>query len=306
MKSRFFVVFLMLTISQAVLAQSSLDLLTVSGRYGFPQTAGEPIAAKNSEYGGLVNLKIPIVLSDKSIFYSEVSYLWSHVESEADLGTAVANPLDIKGYILQTGLVQTLNEKQKLHLLFVPRFMSDGEVKSEDNWQFGGVVMFENRYNNELMLRYGLLYNTELFGPSLTPLLHVDWNINSKWSLVGLFPISLKLAYQATESFSTGFSYFALVTSYRLGTPEYEGDYVERRSIDLTAYARQKIVNNIFLEGRIGYAVGRSYSQYDEDDQLDFRIMILDFGDDRVAKNTMMKGGPIANLRLVYNLSFDN
>lgn len=305
MKRRIFIVVFAYFISQEIFAQASLDLVTISGRYGFSQQAGEPVVGSNSEYGGLVNLKIPIVLSEKSIWYNNITYVYSVVQSDASLAAEIANPINVSGIILQTGLVQTINEKQKIQLLFAPRFMSDFENTTKENWQFGGIALFENRYNENLMLRFGALYNSEQFGPSLTPLVHVDWVISSKWSVSGMLPIYAKVNYTVNENLTTGFSHFALITSYRLGNQAYENDYIERTSIDLTLFARQRMFGNIFIEGRFGYAVGRSYAQYAQDQKVDFRLMIINFGDNRVVKNEMMKGGPIANLRLVYNLPLD-
>ncbi|VAW28845.1 hypothetical protein MNBD_BACTEROID06-1814 [hydrothermal vent metagenome] len=305
MKRAFLIGIITLLNLQKINAQSSLDLVTVSGRYGFTQQAGEPIAGNNSEIGSLINIKIPIVLSSKSVWYSSVTYVSSHVKTDVSLGSEILNPIDVNGIILQTGLVQTLNEKQKLQLLFAPRFMSDFENTTKDNWQFGGIILFENRYNQNLMLRFGALYNSEQFGPSLTPLLHVDWKISPKWSFLGMLPIYAKVNYKVNENFTTGFSHFALITSYRLGNVNYSNDYIERTSIDLTLFARQRMFNNLFVEGRLGYAVGRRYEQYAEDQKVDFRLMIINFGDNRVVKNVIMKDGPIANLRLVYNLPLE-
>lgn len=305
MKRRIFITLLTFFLSQGIYAQSSLDLVTLSGRYGFSQQAGEPIVGENSEYGGLINIKVPIVFSEKTIWYNNATYVYSFVQSDATLGADIANPINVSGIILQTGLVQTLNETQKIQLLFAPRFMSDFENITKDNWQFGGIALFENRYHENLMLRFGALYNTEQFGPSLTPLVHVEWIISPKWSISGMLPIYAKVNYKVNENLTTGFSHFALITSYRLGNLAYENDYIERTSIDLTLFARQRMFDNIYIEGRFGYAVGRSYAQYAQDQKVDFRLMIINFGDNRVVKNEMMKGGPIANLRLVYNLPLD-
>ena len=99
-----------------------------------------------------------------------------------------------------------------------------------------------------------------------------------------------------------GFSHFALTTTYRLGNPAYVNDYIERTSIDLSLFLRQRIAGNIHLEGRIGHTLNRKYGQYEEDQKLNLRLMIIDFGDDRIQKNEDFKNGIIANIRLVYNL----
>ena len=299
------ILIVLLFLIQEINAQSSIDLLTISGRYGFPQNAGAPVVGKNSEYGTFINLKLPIVFSEKAIWYNNLTYVGSHVESDASLLSNIANAIDIHGFVFQTGMVVSLNEKQKLQLLLAPRFMTDFENVTLHNWQLGGVALFENTFSENLLMRFGALFNQELFGPSLTPLIHIDWIVSPKWSVSGMLPIFLKINYKVNEDLIAGFSHFALVTSYRLGNLSYEDDYIERASIDLTLFVRQRILNNLFVEGRYGYAVGRKYAQYTQDQKLDFRLMIINFGDNRVEKNRMMSGGPIANVRLVYNLPLD-
>ncbi len=286
-------------------AQSSIDLITIGGRHGFSQQAGSPIEGRNSEFGGLINLKIPIALSKNTMWYNSITHFSSYVRSDAALPSDVANPINAQGTILQTGIIQTINETQKIHLLFMPRFMSDGINVTTDNFQFGGIALFENRYRKDLMMRFGVFFTVEEFGPALTPLVHVDWQISSKWSIVGMLPIDAKINYKVNKNLTTGFSHFVLITSYRQGNLAYQNDYIERVSIDLTLFARQRLFGNIFLEARAGYAMGRKYEQFTEDQKIDFRFMIFDFGSERVLKNEMMRGGPIVNFRLVYNLPLD-
>jgi len=290
------------TLLQASLAQSSLDIFTASGRFGFPQQVGEPIKGTNYEYGGLVNLKAPILLSKKTIWYNDLTYVYSFVQSDAELGVGVANPLELSGFIFQTGLVQSINDKQKLQLFFAPRFMTDFEQVNSANWQFGGIALIEHKYSDNLTMRFGLLYNQEMFGPALTPLIYIDWHISDKWSIIGMAPIYVKVNYKVNENLTAGFSHFALITSYRLGNPAYLNDYIERGSIDLTLFVRQRIWDNVFVEARAGFAVDRYYEQYSEDQKLDLKVTLINFGDNRIPKNVMMKTGPVANLRLVYNL----
>jgi uncharacterized protein DUF6268 len=301
-KFRFFIFFFTFSLFQEAFSQSSLDILTVSGRYGFPQQAGEPVLDRNSEIGTLMNLKLPIVISKNTIWYSSLTYVYSYVQSDGDLEPNVANPIEINGFIVQSGLVQSLNEKQKLQLLFAPRYMTDFKNTTKDNWQFGGLALFENTYSDKLVMRFGFLFNQEMFGPSLTPLVYIDWKISSRWSVVGLAPIYVKLNYKVNENLTTGFSHFALLTTYRLGNPNYIDDYIERGSIDLTFFARQRMFNNVYAEARLGFAVDRYYEQYTKDQKLDLNVTLISFGDNRIPKNVLMKDGPIVNFRLVYNL----
>jgi hypothetical protein len=94
-----------------------------------------------------------------------------------------------------------------------------------------------------------------------------------------------------------------LITSYALHGPDYAGDYMERTSIDICGFSRYKLAGNWFLEGRLGYALGRNYEQYHADQKIDFRLSIIKFGDTRgEPQNVTFSDGPIAELRLVYAL----
>ncbi|MBA7561857.1 hypothetical protein ES708_03503 [subsurface metagenome] len=284
-------------------AQGSIDLLTISGRYGFPQNYENPYQdQKATETGVLVNAKLPVQFSESTIWYNDLTYTNFRVNNDIQMLAGIANPINTHGFILQTGLYQKFGNGQGIQLLFAPRFMTDFENAGGKNFQIGGIVMYEKRFHDQLMLRFGALYNHELGGPFIVPIVYSDWQINSKWSLVGMWPIFGKLKYQARENFSTGISHFGLITSYRLGHPDYEGDYIERTSIDLAWFGRIRLSGNFHLEGRLGYALGRSYQQFTKDQTVPFRISIIKFGDERVAKNYLFDPGPIVNLRLVYNL----
>ncbi|RLD19235.1 MAG: hypothetical protein DRI71_12130 [Bacteroidetes bacterium] len=303
MKLTFSLIVILLAIS-SMLAQESLDLVTLSGRYGFPQKYDSAYQGKATETGGLFNAKLPIPLNKEqtTIWYNDLLYSPVSVSNSETMSAEIANPIKLHGFILQTGLVKKFSNGTALQILFVPRFMTDFENVNGKNWQFGGIGLFEKRYHEKLMMRFGLLYNQELFGPILTPLVHLDWKFAPKWSIVGMLPIYAKINYHASENLTMGFSHFGLTTTYRLGNVAYENDYIERSSIDLTLFLRQRIAGNIHIEGRFGYALSRKYEQYTEDQKLDLRVIIFNFGDNRVQKNTSFNDGPIANIRLVYNL----
>src|SRR5690554_5533336 len=250
------------------LSQNSIDIFTISGRLGLPSEYESAQPSKATESGGLVNLKIPIVFNEKTIWYSNFSYTWSRVSNGLSLPREVINPVDLHGLVLQTGLVQRIDDKRAFQLLFVPRFMSDMINPGSDAWQFGAVGLFENRFNENLLMRFGVLYNQEMSGPLLVPLVDIDWQFAPRWSISGIIPIYGKVNYKLTERTTAGFSLFGLVTSYALSEPAYSNDYMERTSIDLTLFAKWKMVGNLFLEGRIGYALAREYKQYHKSEKV--------------------------------------
>ncbi|MBX2963868.1 MAG: hypothetical protein KF687_15260 [Cyclobacteriaceae bacterium] len=289
--------------STTLFAQSSIDIFTIVGMVGMPSSYQEPLNGKATESNLLVNLKLPIKFSEKTIWYNDFTYSGFNVSSDLEVRpTEYLTAMRMHGIILQTGIVRKLNERNGFQLLAVPRYMSDFKGSDGKSWQLGGIGLFEHRYHERLLMRFGALYNQELLGPLLVPLVYLDWQLNDRWSMTGLMPINLKISYKVNETLTAGFSHFGFITTYRLGQEEFKGDYIERNSIDEALFARWNTTGNIFLEVRFGYSLSRVYEQYSADEKMDFRFSIIRFGDDRTPKNVNFDNGLITSLRLVYSL----
>ena len=250
MKNNTFALLLVIT-SLSVFSQQSIDLLTISSRYGTPQSFVDNQVGEATEISTLTNIKVPIVLSEKIIWYSQLTHVYSNVTMNREFPSDIMSPISVHGFMFQTGIVKKIDDTRAFQLLIAPRFMTDFNGVDGKSIQMGAVALFEKRFRPNLMMRFGAMYNQELSGPLVVPLVHLDWKITDKWSFGGLLPIYAKVKYQATENISTGISFFGLITSYRLGNPDYQTDYMERTSIDLTVLRR---AGNIHIEGRVGYA----------------------------------------------------
>lgn len=283
--------------------QSSIDLFTFAGTYGFPTAYQKPLTGKATEIGTLLNLKIPIVLNEKTTWYNDFTHtLYSIKRDDNVQPEGMLLEMDLQAFILQTGIAQKINDNNGFQFLLVPRYTTDFNGHNSKNWQLGAIGLYEHRFNPKLLMRFGALYNGELFGPLLVPLIYTDWNINERWNINGMFPISLKASYKFNERLSGGYSHFGFITTYSINQPEFNSDYIERNSIDETLFVRWKMIGNLHLETRIGYSLSRIYQQHNENEKMDFRLSIFAFGDDRTQKNVNFNSGPIASLRIVYNL----
>lgn len=303
-----------LLLSQVIASQSHLELMTLSGTYGFPTYYESPYQDQKARPRGfLVNIKAPVPFSDYNVWFNQITYTSFNIENEIPMPPGIANPIRLHSFILQSGYFKKFGrslEKRMfgtdvdkgLLILFAPRFMTDFRNADGKNFQFGGIILYQKVFSERLFMRFGGLYHQELGGPYLVPIVETEWLISSRWTLAGQWPISGKLKYRVNDNLSAGISHFGLITSYRLGHPDYDGDYIERTSIDLSLFARIRVVGNFHLEGRFGYALGRSYKQYAADQTVPFRITILKFGDDRVYKNSLFDPGIVVNLRLVYDM----
>ena len=285
-----------------ILAQNSIDLFTVAGHYSVPTKYDGGRTERGREHIWNMNLKVPLVLSKTNTFYSEISYYNFSVNGDLEAPSTMAHPLDLHGIIMQTGLIHRLDEDHALVMLFVPRLMGDLISIESNSFQWGGIGLFEKRFHKSLLMRFGASYNQELFGPFVVPLVYMNWQLSDKWLIVGLLPVYAKINRFINNKLSVGFHYFGLVTTYRLGQENHENDYIERRSIDLSLFARRSIFRNVHFEVRAGFALGRDYAQYDENDKLDFALPLVNFGDNRQQENISFNSGPFIRGQLVYNL----
>lgn len=299
----FFLAFFVVFVAKS---QETLDVLTLSGRYGFPQSYDSIYNSKAKEYGAMASLVAPIKINEKSIWYNSLNYFYFHVGNDEDTPPEIMNPIDLHGIILRTGLYQKFSKDRAVQIFFAPRFMTDFKNINSDHFQMGALFLYEKKFREGLKMGFGVMYNQEFFGPYVVPLVNLDWKISERWSIVGLFPVYGKIKYKVNERLSTGLSHFGLITTYRLGDPAYEGDYIERKSIDESLFARYELFDNIFLEGRFGYALGRSYAQYEADQKVDFSLPLIGFGDNRIQKNVSFHDGLIASVRFIYSVPIEN
>lgn len=287
---------------QTIQSQNTLDILTISGHYGFPQEYMDTYEDKAQENGVMVGLVLPVKLADRTYWYNSINYFYWSVTNGIVMPDEIYNPMHLHGFILQTGVYHKFNERHGIQLLFAPRLMSDLNHISGSHYQFGGTALWEVKYREGLTIGYGLMFNQELYGPYAVPLINMNWQLNDRWNLSGLLPIYSKISYRVSPSFSAGLNHFGLGSSFKIGDPAYTGDYIERRSIEVGLFGRLKLAGAIYLEGRIGYSLDRRYEQYGSDDKLSLAIPLVNFGDNRVQKNVSFGDGGYANMRLVYSI----
>ena len=309
---RLLIVAILAGLSVALPAQKTIDILSLSGRYGLPgKYQDSDIGGKATEWGSVNSFTAGVKLGKKMTWGINLNHFYFNVQGQPDqaFDDTIANPLKVNGIILRTGLLFHFSEGRTLQVLAAPRIMSDFKNLDGNSFMMGGALSYKKQFRDELSLGFGAMYNKELFGHYLVPFLDIYWEFAGKWRAVGLFPITLRVEYLANDNLTLGLNHFGLITTYYLGDDAVKGSdgtgaYLERQSIDLSLFARHRIAGNIFVEGMAGYAVGRNYKQYRADQTVDFGIPLIMFGDDRVPEEhvTKFNDGLILTLKLVYNM----
>ena len=301
---RILLILLAAYLSFPVLAQRTLDLVSLTGRYGLPKEYKETYSGTATEFGSINSITAGIRLSNKNMIPISFNHFYFNVQGDPETPEDLANPIVINGFILRTGWYQRFGNGTAIQLLIAPRIMSDFKNLDGNSFQMGGVLTYEKEFSDELTMAFGAIYNQELFGPYLVPLVDVHWQISPKWRIDGMIPVTARVVYSVNENMSVGFNHFGLITTYYLGNDAYAGDYMERQSIDLSLFLRQRLGGNFFVEGMVGRTMGRSYKQYGGDQKVSFALPLVTFGDDREVKNETFNDGMILTLKLVYNIPF--
>jgi hypothetical protein len=301
MKKSFLIIFT-LFISLASLAQNRFDIFYVAGNYNFMQTT-DANPDENGELGIMAQLKIPIVFENNNVWYSQIDYQYFSIFNENNATTV--NPIDkfnVHGFIIRTGYVHRFDEKKSLQVLFSPRFMTDFNAAFSNSVQMGGVLLFEKIKNENYTWKVGALYNQEFFGPYLVPVFDVNWKITSKLRLSGLLPIYGALYMEPSEKLQYGIHFIGITTTYRINEPDFENYYIDRRSIDVSAFTKLKLFDNVFFTGRAGYSLSRDYGLFAEGDKITLGLPLVNIGDDRTRANEEFDGSPFIHLRLTYSI----
>ena len=138
---------LALLFSFSVYSQKTFDVITVSGRSGFPQPYESVYTGKATEFGGMINLAAPVEINKKAMWFTSLNYFYWNVDNDENMPPNISNPINIHGFIFRTGLIQKLSKKRELQLLFTPRLMSDLKHIDSKHFQFGGLAMYKKQFS---------------------------------------------------------------------------------------------------------------------------------------------------------------
>ncbi len=293
---------LLLGISLQAQDRGTADVISLSGRYALSSEYKELYDGNAQEIGALNALTYGTKVAPNTKFVINVNHFYFNVKDEQEMPDGIASPINIHGIILRTGIQQTLGNGGMIQALIAPRLMSDFQNVDGNSLQLGGILSYQNDLNENLSLGFGAMYNQEFFGPYLVPIFLLNWQVSERWFIEGMIPVTFKVHYRVNEGLEVGFNHFGLITSYWLGDEEYTGDYMERQSIDLSLFARQRLFSNFYIEAMAGRSFGRGYKQYAGDDKISFGLPLVAFGDERNVKNVTFNDGMIFTVKLIFNM----
>jgi hypothetical protein len=157
---------------------------------------------------------------------------------------------------------------------FIVRRNRQVEIGSNNDWQYGGVILSTWKKTRDLSFKFGVYYNKEFFGNYFIPLVGLDWKIDAKNNLFGVLPGSMTFEHKVTSRFYYGLAFRALTNSYREEPvdPLFVGyNYLRIDDNPLGIYADTYLSKKIVLSVEAGYTILRRYRYGYKDEKVHFK-----------------------------------
>jgi hypothetical protein len=245
------------------------------------------------------DLTLPIKLSSRAVFTTGTS-----VESfRTRLDDSSEEYASTLGLLLKVGLNYRHSERLRMTYMFLPRYSGDGGSFARNDLQLGGLAIGKWKKSEDWTWQFGAMYNRELFGPFVVPLLgFYAHSKESRWEANFMLPASADINYTLTTKMRLGTSFVSGVRSFFMNDTDFSPNdaYWVKSTNELYGYLHWEPLRGLIVQGRIGFSVARKFSLYAIGDELDWALMSIKFGDDRTRLNSDFADGSIFQLRLIY------
>jgi len=251
-----------------------------------------------------LDVNLPIVLKGGSAFLTGFTF----ASSSAKVSSENNNVSSVYTAMLKVGMNIKHNDKWTGTYLFLPKLSSDLKKIGRDDFQFGGLVLIDYKKREKFKYRFGLYYNSELFGPYFVLLFGLYYKSkNDKFEINATLPVWADLNYRLAPWFKVGSNFSALTRTFNINEPQFseKGEYLVKQSNELFLYGQFEMFKNFIIQTKIGYSIGRRYSIYDEKDRVGFGVLLFRIDDDRSQLNSEFSDGIIFRVRLIYRFFTD-
>lgn len=248
------------------------------------------------------SILIPSKVSEKTTLIGGLETEWMYAAL-----TPTGSSGSVSSIGAKLGINKQFNSKWNGSVILIPKLASDfknpkGGISSED-FQLGLFSMFKYSVRTDKKYKLGLYYNTELFGPFISPILGLYYRSkNGKTELDLSLPFLADYNYQLNKKIKFGSRFNAFVRTFHLHDPFYhsKGEYLAKTSNEIFGYMAFEPKKGLLMKLNVGYSVGRNYRLYDIEDKVAFGLSAFRFGDKRQQLNSDFEDGLLFRIDLIY------
>ena len=145
-------------------SQNYVDLANVYWRFS-PNNKVKGLDITRDFHMYVADVKLPLVLNDKSIFIAGLEYQQNETKSRSTLSPPAHAIKDYQfaSSTLQLGLEQKWNKRSKMLFMAFGRLNTNYENISTSHFQLGGLALGTTSGSEKVDWKYGIYYNREFF-----------------------------------------------------------------------------------------------------------------------------------------------
>lgn len=294
---------IMLCLSTLYLSsQNYVDLLKVSANTT-PDNTFDTSNAKTKIVQIDADLTVPIKINERLSIISGIIYESIQTKLFAD-----DNVKSFGSTTLKIGANKQFNDVWSGTAVLLPKIASDYKSIGNKDFQMGAIALLKYKKQDNLNYKFGLYYNSELFGPFFVPMIGMYYiSPNKKFETNIMLPLQADVNYKIIPFMNIGFNFNGQIRSYHLTdiTSTNHSTYIARSTNEFFGYIKFNITKSLSLQTKVGQSIGRSYRVYDENDKVTFGLPATFIGHKRQQLNTNFSNGLIFQATLLYRFNLE-
>ena len=274
-------------------AQNYIDLFELESFYSNRVLENSDDQIKLNSYN--INAIVPLFNGNTSSIALSLNYDNLETENESDKY--------FKVFSFATNLVfsKSHNEFLTVRYILMPKLLGNPSKTNTKVTQLGFAALANKLLNETANISYGFLYNNQLFGPFIVPLIGYYTKVNDIEVNI-LLPQNMDVNYKVNPNIFIGLKFNGKMNSYALESNAFglnQNTYLSANENQLGTYLDYNYKNFHFsIFG--GYSFMSSYKIYSDLDRTDLSLFMLKFGDNRYQLNDDLKNGFVIKSSVYY------
>ena len=274
-------------------AQNYIDLFELESFYSNRVLENSDDQIKLNSYN--INAIVPLFNGNTSSIALSLNYDNLETENESDKY--------FKVFSFATNLVfsKSHNEFLTVRYILMPKLLGNPSKTNTKVTQLGFAALANKLLNETANISYGFLYNNQLFGPFIVPLIGYYTKVNDIEVNI-LLPQNMDVNYKVNPNIFIGLKFNGKMNSYALESNVFglnQNTYLSANENQLGTYLDYNYKNFHFsIFG--GYSFMSSYKIYSDLDRTNLSLFMLKFGDNRYQLNNDLKNGFVIKSSVYY------
>lgn len=295
-----FSVFILLFSTKILYAQNYVDILKINGNLTSLNNFDSSTASTNIKELG-ADLTYPIKINDSNTVLTGLIYEQIQTKLFENQNEKIFSSICLKA-----GLNKKFSEAWSGTFVLLPKIASDFGSLGAKDFQLGAIALMKYRKSDNLNYKFGLYYNSELFGPFFVPMFGLYYlSPDKKLETNLMLPLQADVNYKLISLINIGFNFNGQIRSYHLSniTPVYNSSYVSKSTNEFYTYLKFNFGKSLSLHTKAGHSLARRYRVYDENDKITFGLPATFIGGHRKQLNTDFSDGLLFQFILLYRFN---